>query len=92
MTAIEALIPIVAIFFVIGVPMIGLVSRYALRPLLNDLTAAIRGGREERVNELAARLLALEERLDEQDRQLERLVEAERFRQALESGEARIPT
>lgn len=90
MSPFEVLVPITAIFFVIGLPVIGLVTRYALRPLVHDVAAAIRGGRDERADDLGERLARLEERLEEQDRQLERLLEAERFRRALESGEASL--
>lgn len=90
MSPFEVLVPIMAIFFVIGLPVIGLVTRYALRPLVQDMAAAIRGGRDEQTQELAERLARLEERLEEQDKQLDRLLEAERFRQALESGEASL--
>ncbi len=90
MSPFEVLVPITAIFFVIGLPVIGLVTRFALRPLVHDMAAAIRGGRDERSEELAERIARLEERLEEQDRQLDRLLEAERFRRALESGEASL--
>lgn len=86
MTGLEVLIPLFAIFFVIGVPMIGLVTRFALQPLVKDVAAAIRGGREEWADGVVERLTRLEERLDEQERQLERVVEAERFRRELEAG------
>ena len=85
---VELLVPLAAIFFVIGVPMIGLVLRYALRPLVNDVATAIRGGRDEQLQALDARLARLEERLESQDVQIERLLEAERFRRELEAGRA----
>lgn len=86
MTGLEVLIPLFAIFFIFGVPMIGLVTRFALQPLVKDVAVAIRGGREDWADAVVERLARLEERLDEQERQLERVVEAERFRRELEAG------
>ncbi len=80
----EALIPIVAIFFVIGVPVISIATHFVLRPLLRDLTEAVRGGRAGDVAELKERLARLESHLLEQDRELSRLTEAESFRRQLE--------
>ena len=86
MSPFEALVPIMAIFFVIGLPMIGLVTRFAIRPVIRDLGESVRGHRDEETAELAERLARLEERLEDQDRTLRRLEEAERFRRRLEDA------
>lgn len=80
----DDLIPLFAIFFVIGVPVMSIAARFVLRPLLMDLTAAVKGGRAEEVAELRDRVSRLESNLGEQSRQLDELVEAELFRRRLE--------
>lgn len=80
----EELIPLFAIFFVIGVPVMSLAARFVLRPLLKDLTAAVRGGKADEIGELRDRLGRLETHLLEQGQQLDQLIEAELFRRELE--------
>lgn len=82
----EELIPLFAIFFVIGVPVMSLATRFVLRPLIMDVTKAIRGGKTEEIAEIRERLSRLEMHLEEQGVQLDRLVEAEHFRRQLEAG------
>ncbi len=84
----EELIPIVAIFFVIGVPVMSVAAHLVLRPLIRDLTGALRGGKADELDEIRERLSRLEGHLDLQGRQLAQLTEAERFRRQLESGRA----
>ena len=83
----EELVGIVAVICVVGLPMGGLVLRYALRPLVQDLTTAMRGDAREELAEVRERLTVLEDRLDAQGDRLDRLAEAERFRQKLAAGD-----
>lgn len=82
----EFLIPIVAIFFVIGVPVMAVAAHFVLRPLVRDIITAIKGKDVERLEEFDARLDRLEGALFEQSEQLDRLLEAESFRLRLEGG------
>lgn len=82
----DFLIPIVAIFFVIGVPVLAVATHFVLRPLVRDIITAIKGKDVERLEELDARLHRLEDALLEQSEQLDRLLEAEAFRLRLEGG------
>lgn len=82
----EDLIPIVAIICVIGLPMLGLVARFALRPLVQDLTTAIRGAAGDELEEVRERLARLETQIQLHEDQIGRLVETERFHRELESG------
>lgn len=84
----EELVGIVAVICVIGLPMGGLVLRFALRPLVQDLTTAMKGDARQELADVRERVAALEDRMEHQDELLERLAEAERFRRELESGEA----
>ena len=81
------LIPVMAIFFVIGVPITAAAIRWVLHPVLRDLIEAVRGERLSEDEDLQARLARLEETVHRQGEQMERLVEAELFRRRLESGE-----
>ena len=80
------LIPIVAIICVIGMPMLGLVARFALRPLVQDLTRAIRGAADDELEELKERMARLETQISLHDDAIERLVETERFHRELDAG------
>jgi len=82
----EELIPIVAIFFVIGVPVMSIAAKFVLQPLLRDITDAIRGGKAAELEELRDRVARLEGHLSTQGRQLNQLVDAELFRRQLEAG------
>ncbi len=81
----QELIPIVAIFFVIGVPVMSIAARFVLRPLLKDFAQAIGRGPAKEGDELQQRLARLEKHLLEQGRQLDQLVDAELFRRELET-------
>jgi len=87
----EELIPIVAIFFVIGVPVMSVAAKFVLQPLLRDVTEAIRGGKGQELEDLRDRVARLEGHLSTQGRQLNQLVEAELFRRQLEGGKAATP-
>lgn len=80
------LIPIVAIFFTIGVPVTALAAHFVLRPLVKDIVQALRGGSRDEVAALQRQIGALQETVEGQEEQLARLVEAESFRKALEIG------
>ena len=82
----EELIPIVAIFFVIGVPVMAIAARFALRPLLRDLVNGLGKGKTDPdlVAQLTERLARIEGHVVEQDRRLDQLVDAELFRRQLE--------
>lgn len=79
------LIPIVAIFFTIGVPVTALAAHFVLRPLVGDIVQALRGGTRDEIAEMQRQIGALQEALDFQGEQIGRLVEAESFHKALES-------
>lgn len=80
------LVGVVAVICIFGLPMLGLVTRFALRPLVQDITSAIRAGSEENMREVRQRLAALEDQVEAQQQELDRLSEAESFRRELESG------
>ena len=87
--ALAMLIPILSIIFVVGVPVIGLVTHFVLRPLVRDITEAIRAGTGATGPEVERRLAELEESQALMSRRLERVLEAERFRQELEASAAK---
>lgn len=87
----EELIPILGIFFVIGVPVMAVAAKFVLQPLLRDLTGAIRGGKPEEFEALTARVADLEGHLLTQGHQLAQLVDAELFRRKLETGPGDAP-
>ena len=86
----DALIPIVAIFFVIGVPVMSIAAHFVLRPLIRDLTGAIKGGRQAEEESLERRLSRVEDMLLDQNRQIDQLIDAELFRRRLEAGELEL--
>lgn len=79
------LIPLVGILCVIGIPMMGLVIRFALTPLAEKITQAIQAADRDEVAELRERLVAMEELVETQQQELDRLQEAERFHRELSS-------
>jgi len=85
----DFLIPITAIFFVIGVPVVSLATHFVLRPLVRDITLAIHGKKEAAESDLIGRIARLEEVVLEQNKQLDQLVDAEAFRRRLESGQTK---
>lgn len=72
---------------IFGIPGAALATRFVLRPMLREIADAIRSSRGEVSPDLERRLLDLEEGQRLTNENLERLIEAERFRQQLESGE-----
>lgn len=82
----ELLIPLVSIFFVIGVPVMAVATHFVLRPLVRDVTGAIHGKAQAEQTDLVERVGRLEQAILDQGQQLDRLVEAESFRRQLEAG------
>ena len=81
----DDLIPIVAIFFSIGVPVMAIATHFVLRPLVRDIVLALRGGPTTERIALEQRVEELEARLDRHEAELEQLSEAESFRRRLEA-------
>lgn len=79
------LIPIVAIFFTIGVPVTALAAHFVLRPLVKDIVQALRGGTRDEVAAMQRQIGALQEMVESQEDQIARLVESDSFRKALEA-------
>lgn len=75
---------ILAIIFVLGVPSMALATHVVLRPLIREW-ARIKGLQHDR-DEIEARIDRLEDVVHDIDRQVNRLVDAERFRRELETG------
>ena len=84
----EILIPLFGIFFAIGVPVMSIAAHFVLRPLIRDLTAALRGVKGREKEDMEQRIGRLEDALLEQGRQMDQLVEAELFRRRLETGQS----
>ena len=83
----ELLIPLTAIFFVIGVPVLAVATHFVLRPLVRDVTGAISGKNRDATDDLAERIGRIEQAILDQGQQIDRLIEAEAFRRQLEAGE-----
>lgn len=86
------LIPIVAIFFTIGVPVMSLATHFVLRPLVKDIVGALHGETESR-DEMALmrnEIAELHETLAHYEARLDTLTEAEAFRRQLEFGRERV--
>ena len=78
------LIPIVAIFFTIGVPVMALTTHFVLRPMVKDIVLAMRGGSKDEMFELHRQIGELREEVARQESQIAVLAEAESFRRQLE--------
>jgi PP-loop superfamily ATP-utilizing enzyme len=78
---------ILAIIFVLGVPSMALATHVVLRPLIREY-AKLKGLKADR-EEVEARLAQIEDVVHDLDRQVNRLLEAERFRRELEAGRER---
>jgi hypothetical protein len=78
-------IPIVAIFFIIGVPVMSIATHFVLRPLVRDIVGALRGGSREELDGLRAQITELHEEVSRHETQLHTLTEAEAFRRQLEA-------
>jgi hypothetical protein len=81
----DELIPILAIFFGLGVPAMSLATHFVLRPLVKDIVEALRLGPSSEVVVLQRRIDELQEELTRHEVQLEQLADAESFHQRLES-------
>ena len=82
----ELLIPLTAIFFVIGVPVLAAATHFVLRPLVRDVTGAISGKNQDAAEDLTDRIGRIEQAILDQGQQIDRLIEAESFRRQLEAG------
>ena len=80
------LIPITAITFAVGVPMVALAAHLVLRPMVRDITKAISAGKAQVNEDVERRLARLEDAYEHLDQNVSRLVEAEEFRRQLERG------
>jgi len=80
------LIPLLAIFFIFGVPIMAVATHFVLRPIVRDVIGAIHGKAEAEAEDLTNRLGRLEQAVLDQGQQVDRLVEAEVFRRQLEAG------
>ncbi len=69
---------ILAIIFVLGVPSMALATHVVLRPLIREY-AKIKGLKADK-EEVEARMTQLEDVVNDLDRQVNRLIEAEQFR------------
>ncbi len=78
------IVEILAIVFIFGVPSMALATHLVLRPLIRDFTR-LKGEKATR-EELTGRIGQLEDIVHDLDRDVNRLVEAERFRRELEAG------
>ena len=75
---------ILAIIFVLGIPSMALATHLVIRPILRDF-AKLKGDKASR-DELEGRIAQIEDVVRDLDREVGRLVEAERFRRELEAG------
>lgn len=80
------LVPLVAIFFTIGVPSLALAAHLVLRPMVRDIIGAIQAGKAGANSELEQRVTRLEESCSSLETQVTRLLETDDFRRQLESG------
>lgn len=84
MTTNEMIAFIALMLIAVGLPVGGLVVRFALRPLVHDIAAAIRGRSEP--DEVIQRLAQIEARLVSQEEHVTEVLEAHRFLRELEAG------
>ena len=80
------LIPLLAIFFIFGVPIMAVATHFVLRPMVRDVIGAIHGKAQAEAEDLTNRMGRLEQAILDQGQQLDRLVEAESFRRQLETS------
>jgi hypothetical protein len=81
------LIPILGILFAVGVPGVALATHFVLRPLVRDVVGAIQANKQQPASDVEERLARLEDAYYRLDENVTRLIEAERFRRELESGD-----
>ena len=82
----DLLIPLLAIFFIFGVPIMAVATHFVLRPMVRDVIGAIHGKAQAEAEDLTNRVGRLEQAILDQGQQLDRLVEAESFRRQLETS------
>jgi hypothetical protein len=90
----EAVVAITAIVVAIGIPVGGIVIRFALRPLVQDIANAIRSGGagdQGHWESLDRRLERIETSLVEQEAVTSRLLEVQDFERKLRSGHPEEP-
>lgn len=75
---------ILAIIFVLGIPSLALATHVVVRPLIREY-AKLKGIKAEK-EQIEVRMAQLEDIVHDLDRQVNRLIEAERFRRELEGG------
>jgi uncharacterized SAM-binding protein YcdF (DUF218 family) len=75
---------ILAIIFVLGIPSLALATHVVVRPLIREY-AKLKGIKAEK-EQIEVRMAQLEDIVHDLDRQVNRLIEAERFRRELETG------
>ena len=80
------LIPLLAIFFIFGVPIMAVATHFVLRPMVREVIGAIHGKAQAEAEDLTHRVGRLEQAILDQWQQVDRLVEAEIFRRQLEAG------
>lgn len=80
----DELIPLLAIFFGLGVPALSLATHFVLRPLVKDIVEALRTGPSSDLVALQRRVDELQEELTRHEVQLEELSAAESFHRRLE--------
>lgn len=80
----DELIPLLAIFFGLGVPAMSLATHFVLRPLVKDIVAALRTGPSNELVALQHRIDEIHEELTRHQIQLEQLADAESFHRRLE--------
>jgi hypothetical protein len=85
------LIPLLAIFFIFGVPIMAVATHFVLRPMVRDVIGAIHGKAEAEGEDLTDRVGRLEQAILDQGQQIDRLIEAEVFRRQLEAGRPEAP-
>jgi hypothetical protein len=92
----EAVVAITAILVVVGLPVTGLVIRFALRPLVKDIASAIRSnaaaaGDPAQLESLNRRLERIEQSLVDHEALTTRLLEVQEFDRKLRSGQPEDP-
>jgi len=80
------LIPLLAIFFIFGVPIMAVATHFVLRPMVREVIGAMHGKAATEAEDLVNRVGRLEQAILDQGSQIDRLVEAESFRRQLEAG------
>ena len=83
----ETVVEILVALLIFGIPTAALTVRFVLRPMLREIVEAVRATKGEMSPELERRLADMEEGQQRVVQKLDRLLEAERFRQQLESGQ-----